>query len=418
MSELKKRIVVLASTYPYGTGEKTFVEPELIRLKEDFDVVLVCLAPKAIRRHDDNPSQIPQGVKLVHYQLASIPKLLWFSLKYLGSGFNEIKDILRGKRHILGRLMDSMVLFVVAESISDFLQKTELLDSVEDTVYYSYWFNVACLALCRLKDRHEGMRIVARLHGYDLYNERNRHLRQPWQEYMRDRCDRLLFISEHGLDYFKRHFSNESNEGKCLINRLGVEPPEYSFSCRQNDELFRIVSCSSVIPLKRVELILEALKGVSDIKYEWVHFGSGTGLERLVSEAKAFDVNLIAKGQVDNKSIYEYYATNSIDCFITTSSTEGCPVSIMEAEAFGIPIIGTAVGGIPEMIDGNGYLIDANPDSSIVADAIMRLHAQTPEAVQQMRERSHEIFLEKFDSRHNRDEFVALLEQAVQGMED
>ena len=62
------------------------------------------------------------------------------------------------------------------------------------------------------------------------------------------------------------------------------------------------------------------------------------------------------------------------DSFITTSSTEGLPVSIQEAMAAGIPIIGTNVGGIPEMIDGNGVLLSANPSNKEVAEAILRIY--------------------------------------------
>jgi glycosyltransferase involved in cell wall biosynthesis len=47
-----------------------------------------------------------------------------------------------------------------------------------------------------------------------------------------------------------------------------------------------------------------------------------------------------------------------VDLFINTSYTEGVPVSIMEAQSFGIPVIATDTGGVRELVkEGTGSLI-------------------------------------------------------------
>ena len=40
-----------------------------------------------------------------------------------------------------------------------------------------------------------------------------------------------------------------------------------------------------------------------------------------------------------------------VDLFLTVSANEGIPVSIMEAQSFGIPVIATDVGGISEIVN-------------------------------------------------------------------
>ncbi|MGA2121552.1 MAG: glycosyltransferase family 4 protein [Methanoregula sp.] len=64
------------------------------------------------------------------------------------------------------------------------------------------------------------------------------------------------------------------------------------------------------------------------------------------------------------------------DIFITTSVSDGTPVSILEAMASGLPCIATTVGGIPEWIENNktGLLIPPRSPEA-VASAILSLAA-------------------------------------------
>jgi glycosyltransferase involved in cell wall biosynthesis len=70
------------------------------------------------------------------------------------------------------------------------------------------------------------------------------------------------------------------------------------------------------------------------------------------------------------------------DLFLHTSATEGCPNSILEAMAAGIPVVATAAGGTPEVVaDGEtGYVAPvgdvaalAERASTLLADPGLRL---------------------------------------------
>jgi glycosyltransferase involved in cell wall biosynthesis len=47
----------------------------------------------------------------------------------------------------------------------------------------------------------------------------------------------------------------------------------------------------------------------------------------------------------------------ALDVFVSTSLYEGSPFALLEAMAMGLPVVATPVGGVPEMIAGNGYLV-------------------------------------------------------------
>ena len=65
------------------------------------------------------------------------------------------------------------------------------------------------------------------------------------------------------------------------------------------------------------------------------------------------------------------------DAFLMSSISEGIPLTIIEAMAAGIPVVSTAVGGIPEMVqhDVNGFLAAAE-DFSGLARSLVRLYQQ------------------------------------------
>ena len=280
------------------------------------------------------------------------------------------------------------------------------------------------MASSMLKDSYGNFKLVSRAHGFDLYNERVSGGRQPFRKYIDKHLDKVFFIAETGYRYYLKniiHMDNIDNKGnrdkedqlagseKYKICRMGVKTLKRSES--SHDGVLRIVSCSSVIPLKRISLIIDTLSEISGIIIKWTHFGDGSSMEEMKEYARQ---KLSAKdnieyrfvGNMPNKAIREYYGNNLIDLFITTSETEGCPVSIQEAMAAGIPIIGTNVGEIPLMIQGNGYLLSQNPEPNEIKDKVERFMDQSPEEIHKMRNASYELWNEKYNSDKNYPQLV------------
>ena len=96
-----------------------------------------------------------------------------------------------------------------------------------------------------------------------------------------------------------------------------------------------VVSVSNLVALKRIPLIFEALQQTKGTII-WYHFGDGVlaeELKQLVKNARA-GLTVHFKGHVKNEQLIDFYKTQSADLFINASSSEGLPVSIMEARYF------------------------------------------------------------------------------------
>ena len=179
---------------------------------------------------------------------------------------------------------------------------------------------------------------------------------------------------------------------------------------------YQIVSCANIIPLKRLDLIVKSLALINDVKIKWVHFGMGSRFDELESLAfkllaQKSNITYELRGYVPVEDIIQFYRDNCVDCFITTSSTEGCPVSVQEAMSFGIPIIGTSVGEMPNMITENGVLLSENPLPEEIKNAICKICSSDIENTIMMRKCSRQLWECKYDAQKNTKNFLKELEK-------
>ena len=280
-------------------------------------------------------------------------------------------------------------------------------------VIYTYWCTQATLAAVRVKDKYPQMKVVTRFHGYDLYNERTEELWQPYRLEIALKCDKLIFACQAGEAYFQNHWRCN---GKTMVSYLGCR--QMQPVTRRENRTLCLVSCSNLIPLKRVDYIVDALAAVPDsLQVQWHHLGDGS--ERQVLEECAWKklgelchIKWKFHGFIPNEQINAVYDQIGAELFITTSSTEGgVPVSIQEAFAMGIPAVATCVGGIPDLVeDGcNGFLLPENPEISEVSQAIVRYASLPAEKKAEMSCAARKKWQEMCNARENACRLVQIL---------
>ena len=86
-------------------------------------------------------------------------------------------------------------------------------------------------------------------------------------------------------------------------------------------------------PHSRLEIL-----GRGELRQDLERFVQSKGLEDVV-DFRGFSLDLAG-------------FLSRLDCFVLSSKSEGLPLSVLEAMAAGVPVVSTAVGGVPELIRG------------------------------------------------------------------
>ncbi|HPH15544.1 MAG TPA: glycosyltransferase, partial [Bacteroidales bacterium] len=274
---------------------------------------------------------------------------------------------------------------------------------------YSYWTNDMAFVNAYISSQILVQALFSRAHGWDVYFEVNDSQYLPYRKYILHNSQGILFISQRGKEYYNQLFSELQK--KIRISYLGVSLQQKS-ECRLNS-FKRVVSCSNIIPIKQVHVIIQALSKIEYAQIEWIHFGDGPLFEEIRELSSRFllnksNITFRLAGRVSNTKVIEYYSHNQVDCLLNVSLSEGIPVSMMEAMSFGIPVIGTNVGGVSEIIEHekNGFLLSPTPSKEEVAAAIERFCSLSLDDVQTMRANAYNTWNTKFNAQKNYKAFI------------
>lgn len=400
-----KYLILLNRKFPYKSGE-AFLENEIDEISEHFDKILifpsdVSIGSKATR----NIKSKNVEVKIVEDKDYKTRKYKYLLKSVFGKKFNNNK--LNFRDDIEERFFYEGVK-EQSNAVIDNLKKIDF--NKEDEIFiYSYWLyinaGVAIEISKYLKNKGLPCSVISRAHRFDIYEE-ERYL--PAREYLLKNLDVIYACSDNGADYLKNRYGNYKE--KIKTSYLGTY--DHGIGTYSKDGVFRIVSCSRLSNVKRVHLIVEALALMDDKeKIEWTHIGGGELLEKvkkLAEEKLTGKVNFKFLGAIPNKEVYEYYLNNPVDLFINVSSSEGLPVSIMEAISFGIPVIATDVGGTGEIVIDNvtGILLKKNPKTEEIFKNICDIHKMKNIMYLSLRKSTRELWKERYMAKVNYKKFI------------
>lgn len=391
---------LFTSEFPYGSGE-IFIQNEIGFLCETFSRVYILPA----RTGSALSCTLPANVEVIHapeVQTGRTEKIR-LALKHLPLLLFLLRYERRYSRQKVLAFRNRKQNFFLLLSLMTRLDRIKAMINTKHACFYSYWFSNDATILSILKKRGIINDYISRAHGFDLYEDNGKENYLPFRSFQLAMADRVYCVSQTGMKYLQNLYPAYSQ--KVKYSYLGVH--DHGINTHEPKELV-IVSCSNIVTVKRLHLLVEALKKVN-VKITWFHFGEGNREAEIKKMAEQLPVNVKAvfRGKISNNELMAFYKEQSVSLFVNTSNSEGIPVSIMEAISFGIPVIATDVGGVSEIVTPDtGILL---PQHFETAELSSLLNHFSDSALNSLlfREKTRRFFESNFSATENYPNFIS-----------
>lgn len=403
----------MTSAFPFYPGEQ-FLEDEISHWgNSEFKEVYIIPnrihgAPRAVPKNIE-VSQImgvAGRISKCYYLLRTIfSKIVW----------KEIVALLKARKIRPYTLMRIIIDGSRILSIESHLEKFAIKHGKIDLVY-CYWNTLSAYAACLVKERNRIGKVITRIHGGDLYEDRCKFEYMPYKRQFVNNFDKIFCLATQGKSYVlkKYNFVDEQIE----ISRLGVPVPSIMTRPTKSNCL-NILSVSFCVEVKRIDKIIEAVAKTGYLcpstSIKWTHIGGGAQFKSLLKKAEVEltslqNVEFEFLGSLPREKIFEFYSHNEIDVFINSSESEGVPVSIMEAMSFGVPAIAPDIGGISDLIEYDcGCLLKANPTAIDISNALIEWKLRSKDLT--LRSKVKEMIGQNYNAEVNYTRFIARLHE-------
>jgi colanic acid/amylovoran biosynthesis glycosyltransferase len=227
--------------------------------------------------------------------------------------------------------------------------------------------------------------LVVTFHGYDYCTIPREQGRKVYDRLFRE-ADLITIHSAYG---WERLIELGCPTEKLCRLPVGIDPDKFPYCARslKQGECVRILTVARLVPIKGIAYAIEAVAELrargNAVRYDIIGDGAERsnlecqiqqlGLEQVVQLHGAQNAQFV-KQMLDSAHIFLLPSIN-ID-----GDEEGTPVSLMEAQAAGLPVVASSTGGIPEVVrDGIGGLLFPERNVSALVEELIWLieHADT-----------------------------------------
>ncbi len=357
------RLIYVTSSFPFGPGE-VFIVPELDSLQQmGHELLVVPLWPHGEVVHEDAARWLPRTLASPLVSIEIIRSLL---VRLSCQAWSVGR---------LAHLFDCRRLSVTLKNLTALPKCAWLAEVAQqwgaDHIHAFWASTVASLAWGAAELSGTPWSFTA--HRFDiaqnnLFGKKVSHARF------------VRFIAQNGIRM------SESLAGdvkrKAVTVHLGVQLRPIASEVAPKTGTVALCA-ASLIPVKSHSVLIDAVDRLRSrgVALELWLAGDGELHDALLVDVQRRQLGDRVRflGVLSHSALLDLYATHAVDMVVLASADlgdglhEGIPASLMEAMAFGIPVIGTETGGIPELLsDGAGLIVPANDPASL-ANALQRL---------------------------------------------
>ncbi len=192
----------------------------------------------------------------------------------------------------------------------------------------------------------------------------------------------VVTVSTAMAESICQRYGKKEAEVRCIAN--GVSERLLSLVPHHRDGEVRILVLGNLVPVKGVDLLIKALaRSTMDRSWHLIIAGTGSeqnNLEKLAQKSGLSD-RITFAGRVPPEEVIDLLAIT--DILVQASYREGRPNSVVEAMAAAIPVIGSDIDGISELIEhGRNGLLFPVGDIKTLAEHLQLLVASPEKRLQ------------------------------------
>jgi colanic acid/amylovoran biosynthesis glycosyltransferase len=274
-------------------------------------------------------------------------------------------------------------------------------------VHHGYFASWIAMVAARLL----GIEFSMTLHGSDLL------LHAAYLDTKLEYCKVCITISEFNRRHILEHYPSTASD-KVVVRRMGVDPGNGHLVTRRfsrEPQPLRMLAVGRLHSVKDYDFLVQACRVLKDHEVSFVCMIAGEGPERVSLERLIRSLNLDDElqllGHLSRLQLNACYI--NADLVVLTSRSEGIPLVLMEAMAYGKVVLAPVITGIPELVlDGKtGFLYRVGSQEDFVAR--VELTRNSLSALGPLRRAARQHVLEFFNRDKNLAAFCDLFQTHI-----
>lgn len=207
-------------------------------------------------------------------------------------------------------------------------------------------------------------------------------------------CDRIVAISQAVKDGVIA--MNEAHASQIQVVYNPFSPQEFKPLSKRSDNLC-LGFVGRLEPVKNPIVTVEAVALLREMGIKAELHIVGNGSLRLMLEQKIRELNLCTQVQLHGFQENPFAVLEKCHFYLQPSLTEGFGLAVCEAMSAGLPVIATARGGVPEIIehDKTGWLIQ-EPTAKSLAEMIQFANRYNDDELQSIAIKGRDEVLQRF----------------------
>ncbi len=225
---------------------------------------------------------------------------------------------------------------------------------------------------------------------------------------LKSRDDLLIAECESSKNFLLQRLGYAPNKIRRIYN--GIVPPSATADRNKrrmdlglNSGELLIGSVGRLDKQKGFSILIEAMRHLKETNLRCVIFGEGRERARLEALIRKWELSRHVRLCGERLDILSWLSV--FDIFCLASLWEGLPNVLLETMALGLPVVASAVDGVPEVVEnGKTGVLVAPSDPAALAKALRDL-AEDPARRAALGASAHAVIKEKFTLRRMLDEY-------------